>query len=270
MRSYLEAVAERKRSEVAAAKRVVSLAALREECAALSPARSLRTALRKKRGVIAELKRRSPSRGELAPDADAAATARRFEAHGAAAMSVLTDGPDFEGSLSDLANARGASVLPLLRKDFVIDPYQLAEARAAGADVALVILALTGPSLAGELIEEANSFGLEVLLEVHTATEFKFALESGAPLVGVNCRDLHTLEVCPERHLELAPLAGESTNGPVLIAESGIKTAEAAAERFAAGFAGLLIGEAFSGSETAGPLLSAILDAADAMEVAKR
>ena len=147
--------------------------------------------------VIAEIKRASPSEGPIAPDADAAEVARRYEAGGAAAISVLTSGRDFAGSLLDLARVRQVTDLPLLCKDFFIDPYQVVEARAHGADAILVLLALVEDSLAVDLIQAAEDHQMDALVEVHDEAELRRALDLGAPLIGVNARNLGSLQVEP-------------------------------------------------------------------------
>jgi indole-3-glycerol phosphate synthase len=169
--------------------------------------------------VIAEIKRASPSEGPIAPDADAAEVARRYEAGGAAAISVLTSGRDFAGSLLDLERVRAVTDLPLLAKDFFVDPYQVVEARAHGADAILVLLALVEDSLAADLIQAAEDHQMDVLCEVHDEAELARALALGCPLIGVNARNLGTLGVEPtaqRRLLQSVPA------GFVTVAESGI------------------------------------------------
>ena len=169
--------------------------------------------------VIAEIKRASPSEGPIAPDADAAEVARRYEAGGAAAISVLTSGRDFAGSLLDLARVRQVTDLPLLCKDFFIDPYQVVEARAHGADAILVLLALVEDSLAVDLIQAAEDHQMDALVEVHDEAELRRALDLGAPLIGVNARNLGSLQVEPT---DQRRLLGAVPAGYVTVAESGI------------------------------------------------
>lgn len=191
-------------------------------------------------GVIAEVKRASPSKGALAPIEDPAALAAAYAAGGAAAISVLTEQRRFGGSLADLAAVRAAVPTPLLRKDFVVTDYQLWEGRAAGADLALLIVAaLTDAQLAG-LLEVATGLGVTCLVETHTAEEVRRALAAGARLIGVNNRDLKTLEVDLSHFQELAELVGDDQ---VLVAESGIGSVEDAARMRDAGADAVLVGE---------------------------
>jgi indole-3-glycerol phosphate synthase len=191
--------------------------------------------------VIAEVKRRSPSKGALADIPDPAVLAAAYARGGAAAISVLTEGRRFGGSLDDLRAVRAAVDTPLLRKDFVVSSYQLHEARAAGADLVLLIAAaLLPPELAG-LYAEARELGLTVLLEVHDEEETSVAVELGAELVGVNARNLKTLEVDPDTFGRLVKLLPD---GVVRVAESGI-SGPADVERHAAeGADAVLVGEA--------------------------
>lgn len=170
--------------------------------------------------IIAEVKRASPSKGRLADIGDPAALAADYEAGGAATISVLTESREFGGSLADLAAVRAAVSVPVLRKDFIVSSYQLWEARAAGADlVLLIVAALTDNELVG-LIDRARSIGMTPLVEVHDPTELARALDAGAELVGVNARDLSTLEV--DRSL-FARLAPKMPTGVVRVAESGVR-----------------------------------------------
>ncbi len=189
--------------------------------------------------IIAEIKRRSPSRGELAPGAAVPVRARAYQAGGAAALSVLTDLPFFGGTLADLAAAREAVSLPALRKDFIIDPAQVYEARAAGADAVLLIAAaLEGPQLA-ELYHLAKGLGLEVLLEVHKAAELEPVLALDPALVGVNNRDLKSMAVSLETSRELRKLLPA---GITVVAESGVSRPEEVRALKAAGLNAFLVG----------------------------
>lgn len=191
--------------------------------------------------VIAEVKRRSPSKGDLADIPDPAALARAYAAGGADAISVLTEERRFNGSLDDLRAVRAAVPTPLLRKDFIVTEYQLLEARAAGADlVLLIVAALDDPTLA-RLHDAARSLGLTVLVEVHEADEIARALAIGAELIGVNARNLKTLEVDPEAFGRLVGLLPE---GVVKVAESGITGPEDAARYAELGADVVLVGEA--------------------------
>ncbi len=191
--------------------------------------------------VIAEVKRSSPSRGALAEIADPAALAAEYEAGGAAAISVLTEGRRFGGSLDDLVRVRLAVNVPVLRKDFIVTAYQLFEARAAGADLALLIVAaLTDDELVC-LIERAQSIGLTPLVEVHTSEEISRAVSAGARIIGVNARNLKTLEVDPTAFGRLAP---EIPDGIVRIAESGVRGPRDVIDLARAGADVVLVGEA--------------------------
>jgi indole-3-glycerol phosphate synthase len=191
--------------------------------------------------VIAEIKRASPSEGPIAPDADAAEVARRYEAGGAAAISVLTSARDFGGSLIDLARVREATELPLLAKDFFVDPYQVVEARAHGADAILLLLALVEDDLAEELIRAAEDHAMDVLCEVHSAEELARALALSCPLIGVNARDLVSLDVDPSLQRKLL---GSVPRGFVSVAESGIRSRADLDAAGAAGASAALIGTA--------------------------
>jgi indole-3-glycerol phosphate synthase len=170
--------------------------------------------------VIAEVKRSSPSRGELAAISDPAALASDYEAGGAATISVVTEGRRFGGSLDDLRAVRGAVSVPVLRKDFIVTSYQLWEARAAGADLALLIVAALNDHELEGLVERARSIGLTPLVEVHDEDEVSRAVDAGAELIGVNARNLKTLEVDRSTFARLAPRIAE---GVVRVAESGVR-----------------------------------------------
>ncbi len=238
----LQRILERKRDEVAALERSRGHAALRAEAEAMPPARDFAAALRggARPRVIAEFKRASPSRGEIRPGADAAAIARAYQGAGAAALSVLTDGPGFGGSLEDLRRARGAAALPVLRKDFTLAPIQLAEARAAGADAALLIVAALDPSRLAELLAVSASLGLAALVEVHTGAELETARRAGAALLGINNRDLRSFETDVGVTRELLPHA----EGCTVVSESGIDSAAVIEQLEAKGAHAFLVGEA--------------------------
>ena len=191
--------------------------------------------------VIAEVKRRSPSKGHLADIPDPTALATAYAAGGAAAISVLTEERRFGGSLDDLRAVRAAVDVPLLRKDFLVDPYQLLEARAAGADLALLIVAALDDDTLRRLHDEARDLGLTVLVEVHDEEETGRAVDLGAELIGVNARNLKTLDVDPGTFARLAPLV---PGDRVLVAESGISGPEDVRHQVAAGARVVLVGEA--------------------------
>ncbi len=220
--TILDEITARRRERVAEARRAEPLEGVRDRAAAAPPARGLEDRLARwpagRRAVIAEVKRRSPSRGALRPGLDPAALARDYEAAGALAVSVITEPDFFGGSLADLVAARAAVGLPLLRKDFVVDPYQVWEARAAGADLVLLIVAVLGERTA-EYVAVCREAGVEPLVEVHDAAEFDAAVAAGARLVGVNNRDLRTFRVDLDTTRRLAPRAPA---GVVVVSESGL------------------------------------------------
>ena len=241
--TILEQILATKRDEVAAAKRREppgSLAARARACA--RPPVSLRAALERADGVrvIAEIKRKSPSKGEIRRDFDAVAIARSYTEAGAAAISVLTDEHYFGGSLAVLEAVRAATPIPLLRKDFVVDAYQIDEARVAGADAILLIVAALTPEEIAGFAKHAASLGLEILVEVHDGAELEIALASGAALIGINNRDLRTFHTDLGVTERLAPRA---TGRAVIVAESGIFAPEDVARLARAGAHGYLVGE---------------------------
>jgi indole-3-glycerol phosphate synthase len=203
--------------------------------------RSLKKALtRHSPAIIAEIKRASPSAGLLRPDFDPAAIAREYEEGGAAAISVVTEAAFFRGSLEILAALRWFSRVPLLRKDFIIDPYQILEARHANADAVLLITALLENPVLQHLREETEAQGMEALVEVHDEAELERALEAGATLIGVNNRNLRTFEVSLDVALRLAPRLPKEV---VAVAESGIRTADDIRRLADCGYRGFLVGE---------------------------
>ncbi len=190
--------------------------------------------------IIAEMKRRSPSRGLLREDFDAKALAPQLERAGAVALSILTEEDFFQGSLKDLRLARAATQLPVLRKDFVLDPWQVWEARATGADSFLLIVAILSDGLLRELLALGRELGMEALVEVHTREELLRAVDAGAHIIGVNNRDLRTMEVRLETSLELAEAIPDSC---IAVSESGIRAPADLARLREAGFDSFLIGE---------------------------
>lgn len=206
------------------------------------PPRGFAAALRHPARVqlLAEVKRRSPSAGEIRPGADPAEVARAYEAAGAAACSVLTDGQFFGGSLDALRAVRAAVAIPLLRKDFVVDPVQLWEARAAGADAVLLIVRILDDARIADLLALARELGMDALVETHDAAEMERALRLGAGLVGVNNRDLDTFRTELELSLRMA---ADVPAGVTYVAESGIRTADDVDRLGAAGVDAILVGE---------------------------
>ena len=191
--------------------------------------------------VIAEHKRRSPSAGPIRGDLTLQDVVGAYERGGAAALSILTEGPSFDGSLDDLRAARAAADLPLLRKDFIVDRYQVLESFAAGADAILLIVVALSPAELSRLYDEAQDLGLSVLVEVHDERELDAALSLGAPVIGINNRDLTTLEVDTRRTFKLLPrVFGHA----LVVAESGFSRRDQLDELAAAGVDAVLIGEA--------------------------
>lgn len=240
--TILDAILVRKREEIAALRRDAGEALLRERAAAASPARGFARALREgpRPRVIAEFKRASPSKGVIRKDADPVAIARAYQAAGAAALSVLTDEAFFRGSLADLRAARGACTLPVLRKDFTIDPLQVIEARAEGADAVLLIVAALDDAQLVDLDACARELGLDVLVEVHDEAELERALAAGADLVGVNNRDLRTFVTDVGATRRLLPKA----RGRTVVSESGLDDAATLRALEAEGASAFLVGEA--------------------------
>ena len=197
----------------------------------------------KGRAIIAEVKRASPSRGAIAPDLDPARLAAAYERGGAACMSVLTDRANFSGSLEDLVAARNACSLPVLRKDFLVTPYQLWEARAYGADAVLLIAAALAPAQLHELRTLARELELDVLLEVHDERELGVAQAAAPELLGINARNLKTLTVDPETFARLASRAKQIAP---LVAESGVRSPADVRRYVQLGASALLIGQALS------------------------
>jgi indole-3-glycerol phosphate synthase len=214
--------------------------------------------IRRSPAVIAEIKKASPSAGVIRKDFDPLAIAREYEDSGAAALSVLTEVQHFQGGLEILARLRWSAKLPLLRKDFIIDPYQVLEARHAGADAVLLIAALLELDALRNLRIESERLGMEALVEVHNEAELKKALDSGATLIGVNNRDLRTFEVSLEVSLALAPMLPKEVLG---VAESGIHTADDIKRLSDAGYRAFLVGESLMRAASPGDALSKLLSA---------
>jgi indole-3-glycerol phosphate synthase len=253
--TFLEGILARKRDEVSAARRAVPEGELRARAREAPAPRPFEAALSPRGGpvrVIAEVKRASPSQGAIRAGLDAVAQARAYAAAGAAAISVLTDGPGFGGSLADLAQVRAAVEVPLLRKDFVLDRYQLLEARAHGADAALLIVAALDPASLRELFDACGELGLAALVEVHDEAEVAVALRAGARIVGVNNRNLSTFAVDLAVSERLLPGLPGHVRG---VAESGVRSADDARRLRRAGAANLLVGEALVRAADPGALL---------------
>ena len=206
--------------------------------------------------IIAEIKKASPSKGLLAPDFDPVRLARQYEAGGAAALSVLTDEAFFQGSMTDLAAARGVCRLPVLRKDFTLDDNHITEAAAGGADAILLIAAILNAGEIRRLAALAAGYGMAALVEVHDERELAKALDSGAGIIGVNNRDLTTFEVTLETSLRLAPLI---PSGVLMVSESGIRSARDIDRLREAGYQAFLVGEHLMKSADPAEALQALL-----------
>jgi indole-3-glycerol phosphate synthase len=245
MSNILARIAEYKRAEVKARKAQTTRDQIEAAAHAAAPPRGFRQALARvatpgKPALIAEIKKASPSKGLIREDFDPPALAKAYAAGGATCLSVLTDGPSFQGADSYLAAARQACASPALRKDFLVDPWQVCESRAIGADAILIILAMIDDSLAADLLSESRRFGMDALIEVHDEAEMARAAALGGDLVGVNNRDLRTFIT------DLAVTERLSTQAPenaLLVSESGISTAADVARVSAAGAAAILVGE---------------------------
>jgi len=207
--------------------------------------------------IIAEIKKASPSRGLIRSDFYPATLARTLQSAGAAALSVLTNNEFFQGSLAFLHEASSVVKIPCLRKDFILDPFQILEARAAGADAVLLIVSAHTDAALSSLRDEAHNMGLDVLCEIHDPMEMERAVALGFDLIGVNSRDLRTFSVRSELLIELAPSMPE---GVVMVAESGIRTAEDIARLQNAGYHAFLVGEALMRQPDPAAALALLLD----------
>jgi indole-3-glycerol phosphate synthase len=258
--TILERIMAAKRAEVAAAKAAVSPSSIEKLAGQSPPARDFVDALQKKivsgkAAVIAEIKRASPSRGVLRENFDPAQIARSYETGGAACLSVLSDREFFQGAPEHLSAARAACALPVLRKDFIFDPYQVLEARAMGADCILLIAACLPAGAMRSLESLAAAHGMAVLVEVHDAAELDAALELRTPLVGINNRDLRTFETRLETTLALLEYMPEDR---IVVTESGIATPQDVALMRARGVNAFLVGEAFMRAADPGAALRSL------------
>ena len=260
MSDILARILATKADEIAVAKRARSFADVSAAARAQSTSRDFERALRAtiaagRPAVIAEIKKASPSRGVLRADFDPPAIAASYERGGAASLSVLTDRTYFQGDPAFLTAARAACALPVLRKDFIVDEYQIAEARALGADAILLIVAALADSQLTTLEACAREFGLAVLVEVHDAAELERALRLATPLVGINNRNLRTFEVSLSTTFDLLP---SIPSGRLVITESGILAPADVAAMRARGVDAFLVGEAFMRAEDPGAALAAL------------
>jgi len=254
----LDEILESKRNEVAVARAECDESLLRRRAMYGEDRRGFADALRVPAGrrIIAEIKKASPSKGVIRVDFDPAIHAREYQLAGAACISVLTDGPFFQGGLGDLESARQNCSIPLLRKDFVIDRYQIVEARAYGADAILLIVAALSPEQLAEFLVAATGEGLDALVEVHDERELEAALAVGARLVGVNNRNLKTFVTSTDVTRRLVALVPD---GVTLISESGLGAAAELSELEALGVHGFLIGETFMASDSPGERLASLV-----------
>ena len=246
--SVLTDILARKRARVEAAKKELPQETLRGRVDRQSHSHRLLSALQHEGlNVIAEFKRKSPSKGIIRADVDATSMSQSYEAGGAVAISVLTEEDYFDGSLADLSAVKRIVRLPVLRKDFIFDEYQIVEAAAAGADAILLIVAALDDNSLSNLRRVAElEFGLDALVEVHDEAEMERAAQAGAKIIGVNNRNLHTFEVSLETSIKLASLAPEGTT---LVSESGLTTSEDLIRLSEVGYRGFLIGETLMRAE---------------------
>ena len=243
--TILDDIADYKRREIAAAKAAVPPDDIEARAGKADAPRGFRAALlaaraEKRVGLIGEIKKASPSKGLIRADFDPAALARAYQAGGATCLSVLTDAPSFQGAPEFLVAARAATRLPVLRKDFMLDPYQVAEARAWGADAILVIMAMVDDATAAALIEAARARSMDTLVEIHDEAQLARALALGADTIGINNRDLKTFATELDVTLRLAPLVPADK---LVVAESGLSRREDLALLATAGVTTFLIGE---------------------------
>jgi indole-3-glycerol phosphate synthase len=262
----LDEIVSHKRTEVAGRRTARPIGELQAACRAVPPARDFAAALRPtpvaRVRLIAEVKRASPSAGVLAAALDPVAQARAYAGAGAAAVSVLTDEKYFRGSLDDLVAVRAAVSVPLLRKEFVVDEYQVWESRAAGADAILLIVAALDGGALRDLLQAAMAIGLGTLVEVHTAEELDAALRLAPPVIGVNNRDLQTLRTSLAASLALLP---KIPAGTVAVSESGIATAADVARVVEAGAQAVLVGESLVRAPDVAAKVRELVDAPSAI-----
>lgn len=262
MKDILQEIVLHKRFDVEQQKKLVPLKLLESQLSLVMelPVRSMRAALATSSiGIIAEFKRRSPSKGWIFPEAKVQEVVPAYEKAGASACSILTDNQFFGGSLEDLVEARSLVNLPLLRKEFIIDSYQLTEAKVAGADAVLLIASILTPESCLQLAREAYSLKLEVLLEVHTEEELEH-LNPFIDLLGINNRHLGTFETSLDHSFGLAERISTLNSQALLVSESGISEAATVRELRKAGFRGFLIGETFMRGGTPGETLSKFIN----------
>ncbi|HDP36113.1 MAG TPA: indole-3-glycerol phosphate synthase TrpC [Candidatus Hydrogenedentes bacterium] len=253
----LDEIVQHKRKEVAARKTRMPLRVIEDRLQKPMRIKDFRTALRREGiSIIAEIKRRSPSRGDILPDVDAVKLAALYEQAGARAISILADNKYFGGSLEDITKVSNHTKLPCLCKEFIIDPYQIYEARLAGADAILLIVRILTDDELKSFLREATALGMAALVETHNETEIKRALDVGASIIGINNRDLDTLQVDVNTTLRLKKLV---PGGNTLVSESGIKTRREVKMLENGGVDALLIGESLLTSNDIRAQLEALL-----------
>ncbi len=264
MTTMLDKIAAYKREEVAAAKDERPLRNLLMEAREAPAPRGFRAALeaarkRKKPGLIAEIKKASPSQGVIRADFEPEKLARAYERGGATCLSVLTDSPSFQGAPEDLIVARQATHLPVLRKDFMLDPYQIVQSRALGADCILVIMAMVSDETAAQLLGAAREWGMDAIVEVHDEREMKRALAFDAGLIGINNRNLKTFVTDIETTIRLYPLVPKDRH---VVAESGLSKPEDLTKLAKAGISSYLIGESLMRADNVEAATHALLSGA--------
>ena len=256
--TILEEIVASKRQEVAAARRRMPIEELEAQAADAPPVRDFRAALAGPGPIqlIAEVKKASPSAKVIRADFDPVAIARTYQAHGAACISVLTDAPYFQGHLSYLARVRASVAIPLLRKDFLIDEYQVVEARLAGADAVLLIAEILDDAALSTLLQRARELGMAALVELHDAWNLPRVLAAGADLVGINNRDLRHFTTHLDHTLSLRD---QIPPGIVLVSESGIRTRHDVERLEAAGVSAILVGESLMRADDIGLAVDQLL-----------